>query len=193
MMSRDLVSLQSIIGQASRSLAPVTGESARYQHRASSGGKAHVILCDVSSSMSESAGGALRRIDHLNLALDQLRRPDIDVAAFSTGAAWVPVGARLPSPSGGTALEMGLDLIASRNPAHTLVISDGEPNQPAAALDAAKRLPGVINVLFCGDERNLVAVEFMRALARLGCGQYAAHSWRANGVPLVQSMRLLLR
>ena len=49
--------------------------------------------------------------------------------------------------------------LAALRAGRTLVVSDGHPNDPAAALAVADRLSGVIDVLYCGpdgDERAVV-------------------------------------
>lgn len=185
--------LQSLIVSAAKSTPRETGESARFRDRHTAAGTARVIVCDTSGSMIESAGSR-RRIDHLREALEQVRQPEHILVAFSSAAQTISGPAALPSPSGGTALELGLAEAARHNPAGTLVISDGEPTNPEAALHMAEALPGTIDVIYCGDESNREAVEFMRRLARLGCGHYAAHSWapRPDQPALAATMRLLL-
>ena len=185
--------LQALLAAAAKN-PRVTGETGKYQARIDSAGSAHLVLCDVSGSMQESAGGGRRRIDHLREALAVVLRPDHALMAFATGATWINSAAELPEPSGGTALELALALAATREPAATLVISDGQPNQPALALDVAKRVPGIINVLYCGPDNDADALAFMRQLARTGLGQCHMHRWSASaGQPsLAQSMRLLL-
>jgi hypothetical protein len=179
--------------KAAAALPVTTGESARFRTRHAAPGTAHVILCDVSGSMDERAG-ARRRIDHLREALDQVVQPNHILVTFSSAAQRIGSPADLPSPSGGTALESALAEAARHDPRATLVISDGEPTNPEAALRMAEALPGTIDVIYCGDEGNRDAVEFMRRLARLGCGQYAAHSWQSRpGAPLLAAtMRRLL-
>jgi hypothetical protein len=184
--------IQRLIANAAQATPRDTGESARFRARHAAAGTARVILCDVSDSMNETAG-ARRRIDHLRDALEQVVRPEHKLIAFSSAARQIDSLAELPSPSGGTALELALITAAHHSPAATLVISDGEPNNPDAALRAAEALSGVIDVIYCGSESNREAVEFMRRLARVGCGQYAAHSWTRPGAPtLAATVRRLL-
>ena len=193
-MSRTLaLPLQRLIARAAETPRD-TGDSARYRARHASAGSAQVILCDVSSSMADRvAGGTKHRL--LCQALDQVYRPEHVLIGFNSAVRRAAGPAELPAPSGGTALELGLAAAAQCNPAATLVISDGEPNNPNAALAMAEHLPGTIDVIYCGDESNRSAVDFMRRLARLGCGRYAAHSWAAPqaGQPsLVRRVQLML-
>lgn len=191
-MSNKLVSPLAAVLKAAAKLPTTTGESARFRARHNGAGIARVILLDVSDSMAERAG-ARRRIDHLREALAQVAAPEHILIAFSSAAARIATPADLPAPSGGTALELAISEASRHNPRASLVISDGEPTNPDAALAAAELLPGTIDVIYCGDESNREAVDFMRRLARLGCGQYAGHSWAHHGAPqLAATMRRLL-
>lgn len=171
-----------------------TGESERLRARYRASG-AQVILCDVSQSMAEPAGpaGAKPRIDHLREALAQVAQPQHVLLAFASSVTPMRGVADLPAPSGGTALELALAAAAQHDPAATLVISDGQPTVPARALEIAERLPGRIDVLFCGDERDAEAIAFMRALARAGSGRVVVHRWATQDrISIAGTMRLLL-
>ena len=182
--------MQALLAQASASPRD-TGESARWQARYNPRG-AHVILCDTSGSMAGSAG-AHTRIHHVREALAQVARPDHRLLAFSSHVTPMRTASDLPVPSGGTALELGLAAVAEHNPSATLVISDGEPNHAEAALEVAGRLPGRIDVIFCGDESNAAAIAFMHRLARLGGGRCHVHRWAAQAhTPIAATMRLML-
>lgn len=182
--------LQALLARAAETLRD-TGESARHHARHRAAG-AHVVLCDTSSSMADSAG-ARTRIQHVRDALNQVVQPDHVLLAFNSSVTCMQSVADLPTPSGGTALELGLSEAAARSPAATLVISDGEPNNPAAALDVARRMTGRIDVIYCGDERNSEAVAFMRELAHIGAGRVHVHRWADQGrTPIAATMRLML-
>lgn len=185
--------LQSLVAKAASKLPATTGESARFSRRYQSSGNAEIILCDVSSSMDESAG-TRSKIAHLRDALKQTAQPHHTILAFASSVTMVSHPDELPAPSGGTALELGLRTAAQRRPHSTLVISDGQPNQPDVALREAEDLPGIINVIYCGPESDTAAIEFMRKLARVGCGRVVVHAWQAvPGNPsLADNVRLLL-
>lgn len=192
-MSNQLANpLQSIIARAAQTAA-VTGETAQFQRRFAHAGGASLILADVSSSMSERAG-ARSKIEHLRDALRQAAKPGHVILAFASEVTRIGTPDALPAPSGGTALELALRAAAGHRPSTTLVISDGEPNSPEAALEAAAALSGIINVIYCGPESNASAIDFMRRLARAGCGRVVVHSWAvAPGRPeLADNIRLLL-
>lgn len=168
-----------------------TGESASYKARFRATG-AKVILCDTSSSMAASAG-AQSRIAHLREALRQVADPTHTLIAFASHVTPMRTHTDLPLPSGGTSMELGLSAAAAHNPAVTLVISDGEPTNPVAALEIAKQMPGRIDVIYCGDEENTSALQFMRDLARIGAGRVVVHRWSAQqATPIARTMRLLL-
>jgi hypothetical protein len=183
--------LQAIIASAAKSTPAVTGETARHQARFAAAGTARLILCDVSASMGLPAGGNRRRIDHLRDALRHVQRPEHRVMAFSVDAAWV--NGVLPEPHGCTDMALAIERAWPERPVATLVISDGEPDSPEQALAAAARLSGTINVLYCGDETNLEAINFMRRLARAGCGRCHVHSWATQAsTPIAHTMQMLL-
>ena len=164
--------LQSLLRRASGALPASTGEAARYRARLSGAGTATVLLADVSSSMAESAG-ARPKIALLREALDSVW-PSVSGAvlvAFGSIAAAVRSPADLPAPAGGTALHLALDAAAAHRPRKTVVVSDGRPDSEDAALDAAHRLPGLIDVIYCGPDSDAQAIDFLRRLARLGGGR----------------------
>lgn len=124
-----------------------------------------VILADVSGSM---AGARIARLG------DELRRlwPEINarLLAFSFEARWVDGPAGLPRPMGNTDLEAALLLAASVWPSEVIVISDGLPDDQDAAIRAANQVPGIISVLFVGDDGDVEGAAFMRRLAAVGGG-----------------------
>jgi hypothetical protein len=136
------------------------------------------LLLDVSGSMSHREGASeRRRIDLLAEALTQTLPavPGARVLTFSHTvqelAGWEPRRFTLPEPAGGTALHAALEAVARLvpRPERLLLISDGEPDDPQAALTAARGLrPMMINALFVGDDRDAAAKGFMRALAIAG-------------------------
>jgi hypothetical protein len=145
--------------------------------------------------MNLSAGGSLRRIDHLARALDQILTPGGHVVIAFNSIAWeIKSAAECANlmPSGGTALELALHLATEKTPRSTLVISDGEPDSPEAALEAAESLSGTIDVIYCGGDGNRTAIGFMRKLARIGCGRFKTYAFTPGAPELGATMRLLL-
>jgi hypothetical protein len=182
---RDLANpLQSLIAGAARSLPATTGETDRLKARFAGAGAAVVILCDVSSSMDERAGSR-RKIDLLREALDSVwsELPDARLVAFASTPTDLAGPSDLPAPAGGTALHLGLDAAARHRPGRTVVISDGQPDSETAALDAAGRLPGQIDVIYCGPDSDTGAIDFMTRLARLGGGRVVVRDVVRMGRP----------
>jgi hypothetical protein len=194
-MPNDLTSpLAAIIAQAAK-LPATTGETARHQAeddrratRLVGAGTDALILADVSSSMDERAGSR-RRIDILRDAVDTVlpQTPNGRLIAFHSIPSEVTL---LPEPQGGTALHLALQYAASLRPRRTLVISDGEPDDEAAALAQAEKLTGTIDVIYVGDDSNHKAIAFMRKLARAGCGRVIVKDLR-RGSPALEMRQML--
>lgn len=129
-----------------------------------------VILADVSSSMADSAGSQ-RKIDLLHDALLYVhgQLPQARLVAFASTPCEVSVYS-LPPPSGGTDLAAALRLILPWNPRKTVVLCDGQPDDPEGALAVATQLSGVIDSIYCGPESDIAAIAFMRRLAAISGG-----------------------
>lgn len=147
----------------------MSGEMTAFRERVGQVGPT-VVLVDLSGSMTYRAGGK-SRIEILREALASLWPvANGRLIYFSHDARQVESPDLLPEPCGGTALDLGLIAAAEHRPARTIVLSDGEPNDKTAALNAAKWLTGVIETIFCGSDGDREAIAFMRRLATLGCG-----------------------
>jgi hypothetical protein len=145
-----------------------------------------LIVADVSGSMSESTG-TRRKIDILREAVSQ-KPENARLIAFSAMAHEV---SELPDPNGGTALHLALELAARYKPATTLVISDGQPDDKAMALAAARALTGIINVLYCGPDGDQEAILFMQALARAGLGSVVVRPFSIGATALAGDIKRL--
>lgn len=179
--------LAGVVAKAA-ALPASTGVTAQAIHRRERAG-VRVVLADVSTSMAERAGARLK-IDILRGALAQIP-PSIRLIAFSSYAEDV-TGRPLPEPSGSTALHMALDMAVAADPGHVLVISDGHPDNPHAALQAADRLKSAqIDVIYCGPDGDYEALVFMRRLAR-GGGTVHRRSMSREPERLAQTVRAAL-
>jgi hypothetical protein len=69
------------------------------------------------------------------------------------------------SLGGGTNLAGALEVAARRKPRKTIVISDGLPDSEIAALEAAERMTGAIDTIYCGPDEH-PAVQFLQKLSR---------------------------
>lgn len=175
--------------KAAAALPLKTGAVERYQRRIDSAGSGVVIVADVSSSMAEPAGAA-RKIDILRDAL--AAAPPARLVAFSDAPREIQDAEQLPRPEGCTALDLALNYVTGLRPGRTLVISDGEPDNEERALAAAEKVPGPIDVIYCGREDNARARAFMARLARVGLGRYEAHDIGKRPAALAPAVRALL-
>jgi Mg-chelatase subunit ChlD len=183
--------LQSFLDHAREKL-PVTGEVERYKQRFDAAGDAIVLLCDISSSMAEMAGGR-RKIELLRDALSGVRAqlPAAEVIAFNHRTHYLPLAGPVPEPEGSTALHLALEDAARFRPRRTIVISDGRPDSEADALRAAGRLTGTIDVIYCGPDSDRQGLEFMQRLAGMGGGRVTHSDWEHEG-GLALTMRRVL-
>lgn len=185
--------LQNLLAQA-EGLKKRGGEVSTLKKRLTGTSSRTIILADVSGSMAEQVESGRTKATLLQDALDQVlpEYPDASVIAFNS----LPVEIaqrQLPSPEGGTALHLALDNATRFSPRHTIVISDGEPDDETLALESAKVLTGTIDVIYCGPDSNKGAIEFLSKLARVGAGRIIVTTWtRGNGLALQPMLRKLL-
>lgn len=181
-------SLAGIVTRAAATLPAKTGAAAMAAHRRDRA-DVRCVVADVSTSMDEMAGQR-RKIDILRDALKNIP-PAIRIIAFSSIAQDV-TGQPLPPPSGSTALHLALDQAAALDPGHVLVISDGHPDDAAAALRAADNMALVqIDVIYCGPDHDHKGMAFMRRLAR-GGGQVHRRSMVREPARIAQTVRATL-
>jgi hypothetical protein len=189
--------LQSLISAASRSLPKHTGlvDSATDRINRLGNSEGSVILADVSGSMEAPAWGGRSKHEVLRDALAEvMRAPANLLVAFSTSARVLQGVDQLPAPRGSTALHIGLRAAMAQDKARILAISDGEPNDEAAALAEAADFGGVIDVLYIGPDSNAAAMGFLRRLARAGHGRFHGSDISKAGQPaLTTTVRGLLR
>lgn len=132
-----------------------------------------LILADISGSMSDADGGSERRVTRISLlkkALDDLPA-GVRIIAFSDDPREVKSVAEL-HPDGGTNLAGAINMAATFKPVRTVIISDGEPDSETLATQAAGKLTGIIDVVYCGSPKNKHARDFLESLARAGMGGY---------------------
>lgn len=196
-MSTELTNpLQALLARATTTLPKETGATETYRKRFDATTSSRtIILADASGSMAYRVGGR-RKIeilgDELAAVLVGALPTETLLFAFATGTRLVVDPALLPEPGGGTALHVALDHIATFRPARTLVISDGQPDSKDAALAAADRLSGRIDVLYIGPDDDHEAIAFMMALARRGGGSCVRHDLNRLGVALAPAIKRLL-
>ena len=156
--------LAALVARAQTTLPRVTGATQEAEKRRATP-RTLLVLADVSASMAEMATGR-RKIDALS---DALKSVSVPILLFSSYVKRHDPRQPLPSPVGGTALHLALEEARDLQATDVLVISDGHPDDPRAALAVADRMAGVrIDIVYCGPETDEQGLEFMRRLARLG-------------------------
>ncbi|RPE74666.1 vWA domain-containing protein [Vulcaniibacterium tengchongense] len=161
-MSKALTNpLQALVKRAAQTLPATTGKVAAQQERLDRRRGQIVILADVSGSMGAESGDGRRKIDVLREAVSAARG-GARLVAFSSQPCDVD---SIPEPEANTNLAAALDYVRASDPGVTLLISDGEPDNEAAALASARKFRGAIDVLYIGPESNTRAIAFMRKLA----------------------------
>jgi hypothetical protein len=140
-----------------------------------------VLLCDTSASMGwQDTWTGKRRIDHLAEVLAYvLSKTRVQVLCSFNSLVHehkLTTSVSLEEPQGGTDLALALRWCASSvkpDPEQLLILSDGQPNDPArtlfdmADLMAAWGKPPV-HCYFCGDDQDTAAKAFLSDLARMG-------------------------
>jgi hypothetical protein len=194
-MSQLINPLQALIDAAAHTkpVASITQTLARHQARQTGNPQSRYVLADVSGSMNESAG-SLSKIEVLKNALfnSGIDWQITKLVAFSHAVADCPTPLDLPAPHGSTALHRALAHIAPKQPAYTLVISDGRPDDAAAALAAVDALTGVVDVLYVGPDDDRTALAFMQQLARRTGGKVVVNDLRREPARLTTHLRGLL-
>lgn len=130
-----------------------------------------ILLCDLSGSMEGEATDNKTRVQKLREAVKAhlATNPDSRVVCFNN-AAWETKNISAEEPDGSTALHLGLAAVRELNPGHTIVISDGHPDDRGAALAEARQTPGVISAIYVGPDHDKGAIEFLNKLTRVGAG-----------------------
>jgi hypothetical protein len=171
-------SLATLLKQAATRLAEkgIVGQYTRHLVQSSD---EVLVLLDVSGSMGELAGSS-RKIDVLREALRYALHGGERLIAFATTPREIPAPASLPQPHGRTALHLALRAAKAYLPRHTLVVSDGWPDNEQAALEVATTLSGTIDVIYIGPDHDQKAIAFMRRLADVGHGRVHIHDIRRN-------------
>lgn len=125
---------------------------------------AEMWLLDISGSMHG------KRIEVLREQLKRLlgKAPHAHLIPFNTTVLprAMPQDIDLIRPDGGTNLHLALDHAASKMVGQTVVFTDGEPSDQAACFEAAEKIPGIVHVIFCGDEGDKEAIRFCEKLSR---------------------------
>lgn len=124
------------------------------------------LLIDVSGSMDAFLRNGKTAIDVLRgVVMDITKgRSEVMLIAFGGRDGGAYVVSSVPNAGGGTPLHKAIDLAREKKIGRAIVISDGCPDNPPAALEAAKIFGGQIDVVYIGDPGGY-GEEFLKRLA----------------------------
>lgn len=127
-------------------------------------------LLDVSGSMRG------QRIELLRKAVAQYHAssPHVRLIAFATEIQEIKSLEDIGEPRGGTNLHLALRRAAELMVGKCVVFTDGEPADEQRCYEAASRIPGIVDTLFCGDTDDRAAKTFCDKLARDNGGSFVA-------------------
>lgn len=124
------------------------------------------LLLDVSGSMDLMCRDGMSRIEHLQQIASEFEAER--KFAFSSSCEEVQ---RVPAyASGGTAMHVAFETLKAAGVKHAVIITDGEPDNEAAALKAAAGLK--LDILYVGDQNP--PPEFLQDLANVTGGKFGA-------------------
>jgi len=135
-----------------------------------------IILCDVSGSMdAHDSRGGRTRYEIMCEELTSLQKGlpgKIGVVQFDSQVQFCPGGLPLLA-GGGTNLEKALKFVkvADLEGMKFILISDGEPDDRAAALNVAKTFTCKIDVIYVGPESSPSGRAFLQDLAKATGGK----------------------
>jgi Mg-chelatase subunit ChlD len=128
------------------------------------------LLLDCSGSMGDRIAKGVRAIDRLRQIARQLRHeaPTLRQIVFPApdsidGAA--EILSDIPEPHGTTPLDKAITEAATHGALHLIIVSDGDPNDSSATLNAADQARCRIDVFFVGAPGG-GGEAFLRELAR---------------------------
>jgi Mg-chelatase subunit ChlD len=127
-----------------------------------------IVLSDTSGSMAEMVDVEKRKIDALRNVIYDLKGQGYTFKHIVFGSS-VELREDVPEPMGGTPLTEALKLAREHHPGRVIVISDGIPDVPSSALDAARELGCPIDCFYVGPRPSLGEV-FMSQLADVSKG-----------------------
>lgn len=153
-----------------------------------------IVLIDVSGSMRRvDPGKEKTRYERACTALANLQSSHpgkVAIISFESSPLFCPAGVPA-APSGTTDLARALSFaqVADVVPGmRFIVISDGEPDDKAEALNIARQYQNRIDVIFVGDETDRDAIQFMNQLAAVSGGKQIT----ADSAQIAESVVFLL-
>lgn len=123
------------------------------------------LLLDVSGSMdSKMANGKSREVGLQETVKEITKERPVKMIAFGGRDGGAYLVTAIPSSGGGTPLHLAIDLAKQKECGRCVVISDGCPDSVSAAMEAAKKFGGRIDVVFVGNPGEY-GEEFLKQLA----------------------------
>ncbi len=169
-MSQDLINpLKRLIKNAASTLPATTGRVAAQQAKLDRRQGETLILADISGSMSAPAWGDMTKLDVLRDAVKTvMQRQKCRLLVFSHRVRELQ---QIPDATEtSTDLSAALRAAQQFDPGVTIVISDGQPDNPHQSLKIAETFRGAIDVLYVGPDNDASAISFMNQLARAAGG-----------------------
>ena len=123
------------------------------------------ILADKSGSMNSWLGANFSKMDSLRKILKDFS--GARTFQFDYLCEELPPGKEVDDPSGGTDLHIALEVLKTHGISHMVLITDGHPSSPGAALKAAIGLR--IDIFYVGPQP---APEFLAKLCAQTGGSY---------------------
>lgn len=126
-----------------------------------------ILLLDVSGSMRWPMRNGKMKIDGLRQAVKEItsEHSDVKMVAFGgDGDGAIRFVNAVPDPNGSTPLTQAIDFCKDNKAGHLVVVSDGMPDNPNSALEAAARFGGRIDIIFVGNPGE-AGEDFLRRLA----------------------------
>jgi hypothetical protein len=108
-----------------------------------------IVLLDTSGSMESGTNSEQRKIDALRDLVYRLRAEGIQFRQIVFGSS-VEMREDIPEPGGGTPLTEAIEMATNHAPGKLVVISDGIPDNPDSALNAARKLGVRIDCFYVG-------------------------------------------
>ena len=174
---------------------PIDNEVTQIKRRMENAGSRRFGLCDLSASMDDYVGSqGLTKLAILKIALKDVVKHDtaLEIVGFSHIA--FPIAHdQIDNMDviGSTDMARAFAYLIPHRPRKTIVISDGLPDDPDKTLVEAKKLTGVIDVVYCGPEGHESALEFMRRLTSRGGG--SVEKWTLETQCALTGSRIMQR
>lgn len=147
-------------------------------------------LLDVSGSM------AGKRFDLLREAVKVHRAsaPHVRLITFATDIRAIESTEEFDKIicNGGTNLHLALEYAAEMMCGKVVVYTDGEPHDEKLCFEAATKVPGVVDTIFCGDSDDREAKRFCDKLSRDNGGKFVFRDILKGETLLCKEVRELL-